>query len=225
MMTSCKSFCRARDSKARWTAGEQAQVEQGLTKLVVFCKFCLDRSKRNDMPKLSPVQQKFILHWGEMGTRWGINRTVAQIHALLYISPTPLHAEDIANTLKVARSNVSTSLKELQGWGIVKLVHVLGDKRDHFESMKDVWEMFRVVLDERKKREIDPTLAVLRECIAEAEKDRSSDRYTEERLRELCGFFETTLAWYGQIRSWPTQALARFVKLGDKVRKALGLLD
>src|SRR5687767_13386038 len=125
------------------------------------------------MPKLSPVQQKFILHWGEMGTRWGINRTVAQIHALLYISPTPLHAEEIANTLKVARSNVSNSLKELQGWGIVKLVHVLGDKRDHFESMKDVWEMFRVVLDERKKREIDPTLAVLRECIAEAEKDRS----------------------------------------------------
>ena len=176
------------------------------------------------MPKLSPVQQKFILHWGEMGTRWGINRTVAQIHALLYISPTPLHAEHIANTLQVARSNVSTSLKELQGWGIVKLVHVLGDKRDHFESMKDVWEMFRVVIDERKKREIDPTLAVLRECIVEAEKDRSSDRYTEERLRELCGFFETTIAWYEQIRSWPTQALTRFVKLGDKLRKAVGLL-
>ena len=176
------------------------------------------------MPKLSSVQQKFILHWGEMGTRWGINRTVAQVHALLYISPTPLHAEDIANTLQVARSNVSTSLKELQGWGIVKLVHVLGDKRDHFESMKDVWEMFRVVIDERKKREIDPTLAVLRECIAEAERDRSSDRYTEERLRELCGFFETTIAWYEQIRSWPTPALTRFVKLGDKLRKALGLL-
>ena len=175
------------------------------------------------MPKLSSVQQKFILHWGEMGTRWGINRTVAQIHALLFISPAPLNAEDIANTLQVARSNVSTSLKELQGWGIVKLVHVLGDKRDHFESMKDVWEMFRVVLDERKKREIDPTLAVLRECIAEAEKDRSGDRHTEERLRELCSFFETTLAWYGQIRTWPTQSLARFVKLGDKVRKALGL--
>ena len=177
------------------------------------------------MPKLSPVQQKFILHWGEMGTRWGINRTVAQIHALLYISPAPLPAEDIANTLKVARSNVSTSLKELQGWGIVKLIHVLGDKRDHFESMKDVWEMFRVVLDERKKREIDPTVAVLRECIAEAEKDRSSDRHTEERLKELCAFFETTMAWYSQIRSWPTQALVRFVKLGDKVRKALGMLS
>src|SRR2546429_6869344 len=145
---------------------------------------------------LNPVQQKFILHWGEMGTRWGINRTVAQIHALLYISPRPLPAEDIAGTLEVARSNVSTSLKELQGWGIVKLVHVMGDKRDHFESMKDVWEMFRVVLDERKKREIDPTLAMLRECIADAEKDRETDAYTEERLRALHDFFETTTSWY-----------------------------
>src|SRR5215831_15720483 len=118
--------------------------------------------------KLSPVQQKFVLHWGEMGTRWGINRTVAQIHALLYLSPRPLQAEEITETLSVARSNVSTSLKELQSWRIVKLVHVLGDKRDHFESMKDPWEMFRVVLDERKRREIDPTLALLNECLVEA---------------------------------------------------------
>src|SRR5258706_14860753 len=140
------------------------------------------------MPKLTSVQQKFILHWGEMGTRWGINRTVAQIHALLYLSPQPLHAEDIAETLGVARSNVSTSLKELQGWGIVKLVHVLGDKRDHFESMKDVWEMFRIVLDERKRREIDPTLAMLRASIEEAERDKTVDQYTTERLRDLAGF-------------------------------------
>src|ERR1051325_7386673 len=130
------------------------------------------------MKPLSPVQQKFVLHWGEMGTRWGINRTVAQIHALLYISAKPLNAEEIADTLDVARSNVSTSLKELQGWGIVKLVHVLGDKRDHFESMKDVWEMFRIVLDERKKREIDPSLNLLRACIAEAAKDKETDEYT-----------------------------------------------
>ena len=174
------------------------------------------------MPKLSPVQQKFILHWGEMGTRWGINRTVAQIHALLFVSPAPLHAEDIAETLSVARSNVSNSLRELQGWGIVKLVHVLGDKRDHFESMKDVWEMFRVVLDERKKREIDPTLNMLRECIAEAEKDKGTDKHTEQRLRDLAGFFDSTTAWYNQIRSWPASALPKFVKLGDKIRKLLG---
>src|ERR1039458_4749571 len=124
------------------------------------------------MNKLSPVQQKFVLHWGEMGTRWGINRTVAQVHALLYISPNPLNADDLVETLAVARSNISTSLKELQGWGIVKLVHVLGDKRDHFQSLVDVWEMFRVVLDERKKREIDPTMRMLAECIAQAEKDK-----------------------------------------------------
>src|SRR5678815_1824299 len=124
------------------------------------------------MAELSPVMRKFILHWGEMGTRWGINRTVAQIHALLYISPKPLNAEEIAASLGVARSNVSNSLKELQGWGIVKLIHVLGDRRDHFESVKDVWEMFRIVLDERKKREIDPTLAMLRECRADLEKEK-----------------------------------------------------
>ncbi len=173
------------------------------------------------MPTLNPIQQKFILHWGEMGTRWGINRTVAQIHALLYISPKPLHAEEIADTLAVARSNVSNSLKELQSWGIVKLVHVMGDKRDHFESMKDVWEMFRIVLDERKRREIDPTLAMLRECIAEAEREKNADKYTTERLRNLAEFFETTTAWYAQIRSWPTSALPKFVRLGDKIRKLL----
>ncbi len=175
------------------------------------------------MNALNPVQQKFILHWGEMGTRWGINRTVAQIHALLYISPRPVHAEEIVQTLDVARSNVSTSLKELQGWGIVKMVHVLGDKRDHFESMKDVWEMFRVVLDERKRREIDPTLLMLRECIAESDGGKGGDAHTRERLHALCDFFETTSAWYTQVRKWPTNALVRFVKLGDKALKLLRL--
>ena len=175
------------------------------------------------MSKLSPVQQKFILHWGEMGTRWGINRTVAQIHALLYISPRPLNADDLVETLGVARSNVSTSLKELQGWGIVKRVHVLGDKRDHFESMKDMWEMFRVVLDERKKREIDPTMRMLHECIVEAEKDKDTDEFTEQKLRDLHNFFGTTTAWYVQVRKWPTAAMIKFVKLGDKVLKLLGL--
>src|SRR5881409_888758 len=131
--------------------------------------------------RLTPVMQRYIIHWGEMGTRWGLNRTVAQIHALLYLSPQPLHAEEIAETLGVARSNVSTSLRELQGWGIVKLVHVLGDRRDHFETLKDVWEMFRIVLDERKKREIDPTLSMIRACIAEAARDKGADPYTTQR--------------------------------------------
>jgi len=174
------------------------------------------------MTKLSPVQQKFILHWGEMGTRWGINRTVAQIHALLFISRQPLNAEQIVQLLGVARSNVSTSLKELQGWGIVKMVHVLGDKRDHFESMKDVWEMFRVVMDERKRREFDPTLALLRSCVAEAEKDKETDEFTEQKLRELADFFDMTTLGYEQIRQWPTALLTRFVKASSKVRKVLG---
>src|SRR5579862_3375115 len=114
---------------------------------------------------LSTIEQRFVLHWGEMGTRWGINRTVAQVHALLFLSPKPLHAEDVANTLAVARSNVSNSLRELQGWGIVRVVHVLGDRRDHFESIKDVWEIFRIVAEERKRREVDPTLEMLRTCL------------------------------------------------------------
>ena len=173
--------------------------------------------------KLSPVQQKFILHWGEMGTRWGINRTVAQMHALLYISPKPLNAEEIAETLNIARSNVSTSLKELQGWRIVKLVHILGDKRDHFESMHDVWEMFRIVLDERKRREIDPTMAVLAECIEAAAAEKGTDKYTEQRLRELRRFFETTTAWYAQVGKLPAAALVKFLNAGDKVLKSLGL--
>jgi DNA-binding transcriptional regulator GbsR (MarR family) len=172
---------------------------------------------------LTAVQQNFILHWGEMGTRWGVNRTVAQVHALLYLSPHPLNADDIIEMLGVARSNVSTSLKELQSWGIVKLVHVLGDKRDHFESMKDVWEMFRLVMDERKKREFDPTMRVLHECMVEAEKDRATDEYTEARLRELYKFFETTTAWYAHVRRWPTATLLKFMKTGDRVLKVLGL--
>ena len=175
------------------------------------------------MTELSPVQQKFILHWGEMGTRWGINRTVAQIHALLFISPNPLNAEDILQVLGVARSNVSSSLKELQGWGIVRRIHVMGDSRDHFESVKDVWEAFRLVLDERKRREVDPTQRLLHECIAEAAKNPATDPDTEQKLRELAEFFDTTTAWYDQIRQWPTGALTKFVKAGDKVRKFLGL--
>jgi DNA-binding transcriptional regulator GbsR (MarR family) len=175
------------------------------------------------MTSLSPVQQKFILHWGEMGMRWGINRTVAQIHALLFITPKPLNAEEIAQALDVARSNVSSSLKELQGWGIVKRVHVMGDSRDHFECLKDVWEMFRVVMDERKKREFDPTERLIRECIAEAEADQKTDKYTEQKLRELAVFFETTTAWYNQVRQWPTGALTKFINASDKIRKLLGM--
>jgi len=171
---------------------------------------------------LTPIQQKFILHWGEMGARWGINRTVAQIHALLFLSDRPLNAEEIAGALGVARSNVSTSLRELQGWGIVRVTHILGDRRDHFESMKDVWEMFRIIVDERKKREADPVLAMLRETVAEAKKPGAADPYTRARLADMLQFFELMTAWTEQTRKLPTPAVVRMVKMGDKLGKILG---
>ena len=173
--------------------------------------------------QLSAIQQQFVLHWGEMGSRWGINRTVAQIHALLYISPEPLHAEEISETLSVARSNVSNSIKELQGWGLVRITHVMGDRRDHLESMKDVWEMFRVVLDERKKRETDPTLEILRELTGKAKLRGNKDEYTYERLVAMLDFFETMTNFYGQMRKLPTGATIKLMKAGDKVRKWLGV--
>lgn len=175
------------------------------------------------MSTLTPVQQKFILHWGEMGTRWGINRTVAQIHALLFLKAKPLAADEIVETLGVARSNVSTSLKELQGWGIVKVVHVIGDRRDHFESMHDVFEMFRVVVEQRKRREIDPTLLVLRDCVKEAEQTKE-DAATQKRLGEMLNFFETANGWYEQTRSVPTGIFLKAMKLGDKVFSLLRLM-
>jgi DNA-binding transcriptional regulator GbsR (MarR family) len=175
------------------------------------------------MVRLTPVMRKFILHWGEMGTRWGVNRTVAQIHALLYLWPEPLNAEQIAQTLSIARSNVSNSLKELQSWRIVRVVPRMGDRRDYYASMTDVWDMFRIILDERRKRETEPTLAVLRECVAEAEQAHPPDSHVPARLRAMLDFFETMTAWYLRIRQMPTGAVVKFVKLGDKVRKLVGL--
>ncbi len=175
------------------------------------------------MMTLTPVTEKFILHWGEMGSKWGINRTVAQIHALLYLSPQPLNAEAISETLQVARSNVSNSLKELQGWGIVRVVHIMGDRRDHFESLKDVWQMFQVILDERKQRECEPTRALLRECLADAEKAGKAEQYSRERLAEMLDFFETMMRWYEDMRKLPSGAIIKFVKMGGRLKKMLGL--
>src|SRR4029079_12139647 len=156
--------------------------------------------------RLTPIQERFIVHWGEMGAKWGINRTVAQVHALLFLSPRPLHAEDIAATLSVARSNVSTSLRELQGWGIVRVVHLLGDRRDHFESLKDVWEMFRIIVDERRKREADPVLGMLRDTNAEPTTPGAAGAYTRERLADMLQFFELMSGWCEQTRKLSTPA-------------------
>jgi DNA-binding transcriptional regulator GbsR (MarR family) len=167
---------------------------------------------------LGPIEQKFILHWGEMGTRWGINRTVAQVHALLFLSPKPLHAEQIANTLAVARSNVSNSLRELQGWGIVRVVHVLGDRRDHFESVKDVWEIFRIVAEERKRREIDPTQRVLQECVSEARKAGAGSAHTRERLEEMLEFLTITSGLFEELVHMPASALKGASRLRGKLK-------
>lgn len=175
------------------------------------------------MPELSPAEKKFILHWGEMGTRWGVNRTIAQIHALLHLSPEPVTAEEIANTLFVARSNVSTSLKVLQTWNLVTVVNVLGDRRDHFKSMKNVWELYKVVLEGRKQREIDPTLLVLRDCLQEVEKSPTPNAYTKQRLEEMLEFFETVNTIYGQIREMPREDVEKLIKLGGKLQKYLAM--
>jgi DNA-binding transcriptional regulator GbsR (MarR family) len=175
----------------------------------------------SDMPALTSVQRQYILHWGEMGTRWGINRTVAQIHALLYLSPKPLSAEEIAQTLNVARSNVSTSIRELESWGLVRPVHVLGERREHYESMKDVWEMFRVIVDQRKRREVDPTAQLLRRCLTELEKEDSRDTYTRDRLRDMIDFFDAATTAYEEIVQISPHALRGILKMRGNIRKLL----
>jgi len=181
-------------------------------------------TEMSEIPKttLTPVAQKFILHWGEMGTKWGINRTVAQVHALLFLSPKPLPADEISETLSVARSNVSTSLRELQGWGIVRLVHVLGDRRDHFETTKDVWEIFRTVSEERKRREIDPTLRVLSECVQELKNAPAGDAHTRERLESMLEFLTTMSGLFEEILRMPAGTLKGVGKLRGKVITLLG---
>jgi DNA-binding transcriptional regulator GbsR (MarR family) len=164
--------------------------------------------------------QKFILHWGEMGTKWGINRSVAQIHALLFIAAEPLPADEIVEILGIARSNVSMSLKELQGWGLVRTAHTIGERRDHFETHSDVWELFRVVLVERKKREADPTLKILRECVAEAATEKpATGKATQKRLEDMLDFFELATSWGERAASLAPANIKRLLQLSDSIFK------
>ncbi len=169
--------------------------------------------------RLSPAVEKYVLHWGEMGTRWGTNRTVAQIHALLYLSPEPLRADEICDLLSVARSNVSTSIRELQSYGLVRMAHELGDRRDYFESIYDVWELFRVIIEQRKQRELNPTLSMLRSCAEDVAKEKDTDPVTKERIRNMLEFVENTSSWYEQIREIPAGTLNKLMKLGTKITK------
>lgn len=173
-----------------------------------------------DAHALSPIARRFVLHWGEMGSRWGVNRTVAQIHALLFLSGRPMHAEEIAATLSVARSNVSTSLRELTNYGLVRTVHQLGDRRDHFETSKDVWELFRTVVRERKAREFDPTVAMLADCVADpALADEPAE--VRARIRETRDLVASLSAWGDEMLRLEPSTLMKLMKLGSRIKKLL----
>ncbi len=167
--------------------------------------------------ELTPVTERFILHWGEMGARWGVNRTVAQIHALLYLAEQPMAADEIVDTLSVARSNVSNSLKELLSWKLVRVVHVLGDRRDHFETSKDVWELFKLIVEGRKQREVEPTLAVLGECLASPELDKESPG-TRKRIEETREFIRVLTVWADEMLRQDPETLMKVLKMGAKIR-------
>ncbi len=166
---------------------------------------------------LTPVMERFVLHWGEMGARWGVNRSVAQIHALLYLSPQPLHAEELSETLSIARSNVSTSIRELQSWGLIHVTHLMGDRRDHFIAESDPWEIMFRITQERKRREIDPTLAMLRGLNADAAGDAGTPEESKKRIRELTNFMDTLTTWHDQVRHLPRGTLIKLLKMGAKV--------
>ncbi|WP_293848104.1 GbsR/MarR family transcriptional regulator [Steroidobacter sp.] len=154
-----------------------------------------------------------------MASRWGVSRSVAQIHALLFLAPTPLIADEIAETLNVARSNVSVSLKELQAWDLVNVTHQLGDRRDYFQARKDIWEVLTMIMDGRKKREIDPTLQMLRECSADAKKDHETPEQVKQRIGDMLEFLEEVSGWYDQVRGMPRPTLLKLMRMGTKVAK------
>ena len=168
-----------------------------------------------------PAAKSFVLHWGEMGTQWGVNRSVAQVHALLYLSDRPLHAEEIVDQLGLARSNVSTAVRELQSYGIVRRVHVEGDRRDHFAAETDLWEMLMRITAERKRREINPTVTLLSELAASLEKDGAAPPYVRDRITRMHEFISTLGNWYDQVRSLPKPTLVALMKLGAKVARLI----
>ena len=172
--------------------------------------------------KITPVIEKYINHWGEMGLRWGTNRTVAQIQALLYLSPTPLTAEEISSLLSVVQSHVSTSLRELQNYGVVNMTHIAGDRNDYFESIHDVWELFRVIIEQRKQKELSPTLKMLNECSIEIEKENEAHQVTRERIHNMLSFVNSINNWYEKIKSISNSALQKIMSLGNAITKFVG---
>ncbi len=172
------------------------------------------------MTSLSPLVRSFVAHFGEMGSRWGINRTVGQMYALIFVSPAPLNADDIAEKLEFSRSNVSMGLKELQAWRLVNLRHQPGDRREYFDAPSDAWEIFRTLAEERRRREIEPTLSMLRNALLEEPKT-DEDRVALERMRGMHDLIELTTTWFDEVQRMDQQTISKLMKMGAKVQKVL----
>lgn len=170
--------------------------------------------------KLPPLIQTFVLHFGEMGSRWGINRTVGQIYALLYVSSKPLNADEIAEALSFSRSNVSMGLKELQAWNLVRLQHLPNDRREYFSTPDDVWTIFRTLAEERRKRELDPTLSLLRDALIQMPAN-DEERHAQQRMQEMHDFMELSTQWFDDVRRLDTRTLVQLMQLGAKAQKLL----
>lgn len=169
--------------------------------------------------QLTSTQTNFITRWGEMGVRWGINRTVAQVHALLFVSENPIDAAEISTTLSTARSNISTALRELESWGLIRKVHVMGDRKDHFEAHAEVWEMFRLIVRQRKRREFDPLLETAKECFAVSSQDQP---FLKKRFKELVEFLEMGNGFFRTLDSMPHSLLKKLMSFGPKLTRLLG---
>jgi DNA-binding transcriptional regulator GbsR (MarR family) len=172
--------------------------------------------------KLPPLVQTFVLHFGEMGSRWGINRTVGQIYALLFVSPAPLNADQIAEKLDFSRSNVSMGLKELEAWRLVRLQHIPGDRREYFSTPEDVWVILRTLAEERRRREVDPTLTMLRDVLMETPSS-DEERHAQARMREMHEMIEMLTGWFRDVQGLENKSLIRLLNLGSKVQKVLQL--
>ena len=176
-----------------------------------------------DTKRLPLAVEQFVLRWGDMGGQWGVNRSVAQIQALLFLSERPLTAEDIAEALGMARSNVSNSLKELITWKLIRRVPVLGDRRDHYEAEADLWQILTRIAQGRKEREIDPAVAALRHVLEAADGDPTISKVALARLHEMNNFVATLDQWFGQMLAVPPSTLMSLIKLGGKVVGLLGM--
>ncbi|MEJ7930850.1 GbsR/MarR family transcriptional regulator [Ramlibacter sp. AN1015] len=174
--------------------------------------------------RLPPLSREFVAHFGEMGSRWGINRTVGQIYALIFIAQRALNADEIAETLEFSRSNVSMGLKELQAWRLVRLKHQAGDRREYFEAPADVWEIFRVLAEERRRREIEPTLSMLRSALMQ-EPASDADRHAQERMRQMHDLIDRLLRWLDDVQKLSPETAMQLMGMGSTVTRVLELKD